>query len=1401
MQRSLLQFVALVLVQCFLLDPALAQVSPLTPGVSLSMPQELSVIEHQAITAPFAFFFRRNRLNEPAAISLVAQFRTYCASAVTRIRHSPKPRTSAPAEDPRARLHTAFDTQDEALFKQARRDFDERGEGQLTVFSLHPITTWGGSSVLTGAALKDQLESICQLIPATNPYNRLLLRKLLISIQFWSGTFGGPKNVGGFIIQKGQFMNSNGMNEESLRLTVLGPIHRFVPIYLFSGGNSGYQPAFQSHSSGIEVIIPLAHDIRGSRPPDWGADVIDVFSGIGGSRNRVERISLPDGRTAIRKTTRLDEEVVPSKLRDEISYIQRLRAEGLTTLPEIYSVSESEGTLSVVMEDFEPEGYFSVTNLSYLNSDLETLAISSLAIWDFGMHVYRSLLDPLYRQNVGETPSDFVERYHLRKIDERLAQARQKAPVLDEMIDAPVVRAPGMSGEEAYLPGWAALRPFLVAIAGTGLLSPPYLARDHGDLNFGDILMDPLEYARDGKFQTFRLIDPKYYPEGNDYLYDFAKLLHHFVSLYDLGRFDPVFEMRAMNRGQSGRVPHFRIEVDDEGSMVPFRLSMEMRQHFIRWLEGSPDFFGLEQGADWKIRLLFTVGLQMAGLPPFHLRHNGMESPARTFYLISLAFLYPLVDLILTGDYDQTVLRKIDPAIRSAWVQLKMQVEEARDADTLDDILSSKNPVPALREFLSKQRRAPMFMPAYLGRLARALSPEQVDVLSRCLFEIVTGQSPSDYAAALPAPGTRPANQSVSEEGLPRIATLTPNPVLVLTVDFNHFPGSGASRDTRPILLEPSGKALNMSVELHQWGVCPITVAPVGGAMGQIIRTLLEFQGVDTRGLVPIEGESRLYLILEASPGNHVEIFGAGPRVPSEVLQQMRETLWESLQPGDFLLLGGSLPKGAPDDYYATVIQEAKARGIKTYLDTRGAALRPAIEAAPHFIGVNLLEFSSYLGHPLTSLEENKEEILAALKRLVARGTDIVVISHESEGMIMATRDGAWIAHPPAVTLVSHTGAGDTIKVAFSYSERQGATILDALRLAAAASAISVTKPGTGLAGLEEAQQKLGEVTIEALEQGPPSKRVAIIGASAFLGKKIDATLRRRGMDVIGTAFTKRGDVQLDVTQAADVKAFLDKEQPDVVIYVAGETDPEKAEANRQRAHLLNAGALDHFSNFKGQFIYISSNYIFDGINPPYAAGDPPRPLNIYGETKWEGEQAAQRLFPGRCTIVRSDFLYGHNDASDKQTFIHQLVAAFQEGRPVETDNVQVRSPVLIDDVSRVVADAIEEERLGVIQVSGPDSLTKFQMAQIVRVVFDRLYPHAKASTISDGASVDLTHRPRDARMTTSWASTSFREALETLIPLIAGGIAGGPTTDALLEILDHRGDAPPGHAKLSRAA
>lgn len=163
--------------------------------------------------------------------------------------------------------------------------------------------------------------------------------------------------------------------------------------------------------------------------------------------------------------------------------------------------------------------------------------------------------------------------------------------------------------------------------------------------------------------------------------------------------------------------------------------------------------------------------------------------------------------------------------------------------------------------------------------------------------------------------------------------------------------------------------------------------------------------------------------------------------------------------------------------------------------------------------------------------------------------------------------------------------------------------------------------------------------------------KILVTGAKGMLGQDLCPILEDVGAFVIET------DVDtLDITKGDAVEQALTDIHPDMVIHCAAYTNVDKAEEELETAKLINVTGTENIAKICGKLdiplVYISTDYVFDGTKTePYAPDDTTNPLNNYGLTKLQGEEAVKK-YCEKYYIARTSWLYGHYGKNFVETMI-----------------------------------------------------------------------------------------------------------------------------------------------------
>ncbi|WP_423184118.1 1-phosphofructokinase family hexose kinase [Arthrobacter sp. NyZ413] len=292
-----------------------------------------------------------------------------------------------------------------------------------------------------------------------------------------------------------------------------------------------------------------------------------------------------------------------------------------------------------------------------------------------------------------------------------------------------------------------------------------------------------------------------------------------------------------------------------------------------------------------------------------------------------------------------------------------------------------------------------------------------------------------------------------------RVVTITPNPAIDISY---HVAGitAGASHRVESPISRAGGKGLNVARVVHQLGYPVLALATAGGATGAEIATDLIASGVPHR-LVPVAGETRRSIALVDTVGGETSIFNerGKPLEPAE-WQALAAVVVESLESGNrtgVIVASGSLPPGAPADFYPAIVRLAHDAGIPAVVDTSGPAIIAAARAGADLLKPNHHELLEATG---------ESDLEAAAKRLIGEGAKTVLVSAGAEGMLAfhhAAPGGYWSARLPEALSGNPTGAGDAAVAAAAVVLAAGnPDIQTMLRKATAWSAAAVLMPAAG---------------------------------------------------------------------------------------------------------------------------------------------------------------------------------------------------------------------------------------------------------------------------------------------------------------------------------------------------
>ncbi|MBR1926031.1 MAG: dTDP-4-dehydrorhamnose reductase [Clostridia bacterium] len=203
--------------------------------------------------------------------------------------------------------------------------------------------------------------------------------------------------------------------------------------------------------------------------------------------------------------------------------------------------------------------------------------------------------------------------------------------------------------------------------------------------------------------------------------------------------------------------------------------------------------------------------------------------------------------------------------------------------------------------------------------------------------------------------------------------------------------------------------------------------------------------------------------------------------------------------------------------------------------------------------------------------------------------------------------------------------------------------------------------------------------------------RILVTGATGQLGYDILRELKERGYNnILGV-----GHADLDITQEAEVKKFIENYKPDVIMHNAAWTAVDKAELNPVKCYDVNVLGTRYLAEaaqkLNSKFVYISTDYVFDGEgDKPFEINDNKKSLSVYGKTKYQGELEAQKV--EKYFIVRVSWVFGING----NNFVKTMLKLSETKTDLNVVCDQIGSPTYTYDLSKLLCTMIETDKYGV---------------------------------------------------------------------------------------------------------
>jgi dTDP-4-dehydrorhamnose reductase len=273
--------------------------------------------------------------------------------------------------------------------------------------------------------------------------------------------------------------------------------------------------------------------------------------------------------------------------------------------------------------------------------------------------------------------------------------------------------------------------------------------------------------------------------------------------------------------------------------------------------------------------------------------------------------------------------------------------------------------------------------------------------------------------------------------------------------------------------------------------------------------------------------------------------------------------------------------------------------------------------------------------------------------------------------------------------------------------------------------------------------------------------KILLTGKGGQVGFALHKKLMSLG-EVIAT-----GRHELDLANPDAIKAFIDKTKPDMIINPAAYTQVDKAESEKSLAHQINAVTpqvlAEKASELNIPLIHFSTDYVFDGLKKePYVETDQANPQSVYGQSKWEGEEAVRQH--EKHIILRTSWVF----SSHGQNFLKTILKFAQEKSSLNVVSDQKGTPtsseILANVTFKIVKTILDNPNFkdfGTYHVTSMGETDWFYYAcfivdESIRLGFKTTMTSKDIKPISSDLYPTLAKRPFNSRLYTEKITKTF---------------------------------------------
>jgi len=273
--------------------------------------------------------------------------------------------------------------------------------------------------------------------------------------------------------------------------------------------------------------------------------------------------------------------------------------------------------------------------------------------------------------------------------------------------------------------------------------------------------------------------------------------------------------------------------------------------------------------------------------------------------------------------------------------------------------------------------------------------------------------------------------------------------------------------------------------------------------------------------------------------------------------------------------------------------------------------------------------------------------------------------------------------------------------------------------------------------------------------------KILILGASSFVGKNLLQDFDKSNIYFTFNNNYVENGIRFNIVKDDISNIGINFNEISHAVILIGDTEPDSCYANISRSNELNINAtirlIDFLNKNNIRIIFCSTEFVFDGLQGMYTELDLPNPILEYGRQKHAVEAYLNNI--PNSTILRLAKVYGSK--SNDCTLFSDWKRKIENGIPIECANDQYFSPVLVDDIVKIIKLSIENQIFGLYNISCGRKYSRIDLLHtLLKYKFQNHAPKIIVKSIDDFGLPEL--RPKDVSMNSDKARISFDIAFTT---------------------------------------